>query len=177
MQTVPPPLAACPACGTPMDPAGACPRCAASVDAQEQTEAIDFALRRLEGWYKDGQLTEQQYQALSAAYTRERQLAADAMQTGRPITPTANLPPRDRCWSCKEPIVGDLSHCAACGAPAVGPAVKSLRYYRFLAQELDRLEAAGTITLRQAHELGGEPQERITALKRKLEKDRALMVQ
>jgi hypothetical protein len=167
-------MTACPACGTPIEKGGECSRCR-SADAQaEQVEAIDFVVRRVEGWYRDGRLTDRQWQGLSEMYARER-LAITAAAGG--AGPSINMPRRDRCWSCKESLAAGSSHCDACGAPASGPAVKSLRFCRFLSRELDNLEAGGTITLRQAHELVGETQERIAAIKQKLEKDRALMVE
>ncbi len=145
-------------------------------DRTEQIEALDFVLRRLEDWFKAGRLTDRQWQSVAQMYGRERQALAAPDQTGTPVEPSINLPRRNRCWSCKEDVPGTPSHCEACGAPATGPAVKSLRFYRFLSRELDHLEALGTISLRQAHELVGETQETIAAIKNKLEKDRALMV-
>ena len=175
MATAPPPLTTCPVCGSATDETG-CPRCQASLDWQEQVEAIDFVVRRLEDWHREGRLTDRQWTALSTAHTGERQSIEAAGMAGKIVDSDINLPPRLRCWSCKEPISASTSHCDACGAPVSGPPVKSLRFYRFLSKELDRFEESGTITLRQAHELVGEVQERIAALKRKLEKDRAPMV-
>jgi hypothetical protein len=177
MSTASPPQATCPACGTPVEQDGTCSRCRTVDDRGEQVEAIDYVVRRLEDWYKGGRLSERQWKELSEAYARERQALAAAVQAGGPVASSVNLPPRDRCWSCKEPVAAGASHCDACGAPATGPAVKSLRFCRFLSRELDSLESGGTIPLRQAHELAGETQERIAALKRKLEKDRAPMVE
>jgi hypothetical protein len=173
MATVPPPLTACPVCGTPIDAGGACPRCTPAENWREQLEAIDFAVRRLEAWHKEGRLTDRQWQALSDTYGRQRQAVTEAGQAGREVGPSASLPARDRCWSCKEPIADGTTHCESCGAPLTAPAVKSLRFYRFLARELDIFEQGGTITLRQAHEFVGEVKERIAALRNKLENDRA----
>src|ERR1043166_4074097 len=174
MATAPPLLVACPVCGSPTDETG-CPRCQASLDWQEQVEGIDFVVRRLEDWHKEGRLTDRQWTALSAEYAGYRQTISDAGRGGRAVDAPIQLPPRLRCWSCKDRIGAD-SHCNGCGAPVTGPPVKSLRFYRFLSKELDRFEEASTITLRQAHDLVAEVQERIAALKRKLERDRAPLV-
>ncbi len=176
MQTTSPPLTVCPACGTPLENARPCPHCRGAEDAREQVEALDFAVRRLDDWHKEGRLTDLQCKTLSEPYAHQRQLAADAVQSGADVGPTVNLAPRQRCWSCKQAIAPDATHCEACGAPVSGPAVKSLRFWQFLGREIDRFEQAGTISLRQAHELTGVTRERAAALKRKLEADWAVML-
>src|SRR5260370_871710 len=52
-------------------------------------------------------------------------------------------------------------------------AARSLRSWLFLCHELQQHEDSGWLTLRQAHELQADTRERIDALKRKLERDRA----
>jgi hypothetical protein len=167
MPTSPPPLKTCPACGTPIETAGDCPQCAAALDKQEPIEASDFTLRRFEEWFKAGRLTDRQWQAIAEQLTRQRQHSG---------SPGVSLPPRTRCWSCKESVTGAASHCEACGAPVGNPAVKSLRFCRFLVRQIDTLEQGRWLTLRQAHEFDAETQDRIRALKRKLEQDRAPML-
>jgi hypothetical protein len=176
MVTAPPQLTTCPRCASPIEADGACPHCQASDDHQEKIEAIDFALRRLEDWFKAGKLTDPQWQAIAAGFAGQRAILTNPVQTGPPVESSIRLPRRDQCWSCKATVAGNASHCDGCGAPASGPACKSLRFYRFLWRELDQFEQAGTLTLRQSHELVAETRERITALKRKLETDRALTV-
>src|SRR6516225_6810938 len=62
MATAPPPLTTCPVCGSATDETG-CPRCQASLDWQEQVEAIDFVVRRLEDCHREGRLTDRQWTA------------------------------------------------------------------------------------------------------------------
>lgn len=173
MQTAFVALTACPVCGTPTEARNRCPKCTAALDNDEQVEAIDFALRRLEEWYKAGRLTDQQWRAIAENLTRQRQLAS----AGSPAPSSANLPRRDQCWSCHVPLAGQATHCDGCGAPVGSAAVKSLRFCNFLVRELQEFEHGGLIMLRQAHEFDSEMQQRIGALKRKLEADRAPLVE
>jgi hypothetical protein len=176
MQTVPPALTACPACGTATEGNGACPRCQAADLWADQVQAVDFVLRRLEDWHKGGSITTRQYQTLSDIYNRRRDAMVAASQSGQAFRPEPNLPARDVCWSCKEPAPADLASCDHCGAPINVPAAKSLRYYRYLFRELEDHEQNSLLTLRQAHELIGEAKDRITALKGKLERDRVYTI-
>jgi hypothetical protein len=151
---------------------GDCPRCHGG---NEHVEAIDFAVRRFEDWHREGRLTDRQWQTLSDIYARERRQAVAAAQAGRPDESPVKLPRRDQCWNCKETVAGP-SYCESCGATMTGPAVKSLRFFRFLWRELDHFEQDGTITLRQSHDLIGETRERLAALKSKLDRDRVPVV-
>jgi hypothetical protein len=173
-----PPLVPCPQCGNLTEKDGVCPRCQALDDSKEQIEAIDFVLRRLEGWHHEARLTDAQWQKLSQEYLHDRQCASDAAQAGGPAAKGVciNLATGLSCWSCKGPIQAGIRYCEPCGAPVSGPAVKSLRFLRFLVKELDRREEAGLLTLAQTHDLIGETKERIRALKRKLEDERAPLV-
>jgi hypothetical protein len=77
---------------------------------------------------------------------------------------------------CKEYLYTNSSHCHLCGAPITDPAVRSLRYLNYLCRELEQHEESGLLTLRQAHDFASDVKERIAALKRKLERDRAPFV-
>ena len=96
--------------------------------------------------------------------------------TGQVFVSDATFPRRDECWSCKEYLYKNSSHCHECGAPVTDPGVRSLRYLQYLYEELKQHEDSGWLNLRQAHEFLGDIDERINALKRKLERERAPMV-
>lgn len=169
--SLPPTLLTCSTCGAPVERAGTCERCRAGVD--EPTEALLFMARRLEEWNRAGRLTDDQWKALASYYERRRQEVA----AGSPGVTAEHLPPLGQCWSCKANLQNGSSHCGECGAPTEGSAVKSLRFYRFLVRELSYLEESGSLALWQYHEFSNETKERIAALKRKLESDRALPVE
>lgn len=164
--SLPPTLLTCPNCGTPVEQAGACEQCRA--DRDDPTEALDFLANCLDRWHTTGRVSDAQWQALVPYYQRRRQEAA----AGTPGITAEHLSPRTRCWSCKGKLPNNPSHCDECGVPASGSDVKSLRFYRFVLCELDYLEEAGSLALWQYHEFSTETKERITALKRKLERGR-----
>lgn len=170
---VPPPLPICTQCQTVLDPNGTCPRCRAPEDWNDQAEAIDFVLRRLREWQQAGQLTDRQLQSLSDEYARRRQACEASSAAHEFFEPDATFARRDECWSCREYLYTSAPYCPSCGAPATNPAVKSLRFWEFLYHELQMHEDSGAITLRQSHELLSDTRERIDALRRKLERDRA----
>lgn len=175
MNTSPPPLPSCSTCQTTLDPNGTCPRCRAPEDWNDQIEAIDFVLRRLRDWQQNGQLTDRQLNAFTDLYEKRKQEMQSAVNA-RLFQPAPGFPPRDECWSCAQYLYKSSSHCQECGAPITNPGVKSLRYWRYLQLELEKHEEAGLLNLRQAHEFIGDTKERIGALQRKLERDRAVMV-
>ncbi len=172
MQTAPPPLATCPTCGSPIEAGGSCPRCAAAQDNQEVTEAIDFTLRRLEDWYKTGRLTEQQWQVLCSISPANASLAARVQR--RPAAACRAAigagAARSR-WPARRATARGAAHPRqARRSNRCGSAVSSCA-------QLDDFEQRGLITLRQAHEFDSDMQQRIGAIKRKLEADRAPLVE
>jgi hypothetical protein len=176
MSTSPPPLPTCSNCQTTLDPNGSCPRCRAPQDWNDHIEAVDFVVRRLRDWHQQGKITDRQLEALADIYAKRR-LAMEHSATDRQIfqaEPTYTR--RDTCWSCAEYLYTNASHCQSCGAPVTNPAVRSLRYWQYLHGELRQHEEAGWLTLRQAHEFLGDTEERIEALRRKLEQERAPFV-
>ena len=83
MQTAPPPIHACPVCGTPMEHNGVCPRCRGVEDWSEQIQAVDYVVRRLQDWHALGSLTSRQMQQLTESYARRRQEMVQAQQDGK----------------------------------------------------------------------------------------------
>jgi hypothetical protein len=176
MPVAPPPLPSCPTCEGVLDANGACLRCRAALEWQDQIEALDFVVRRFQDWHKDGQLTDRQLKSLSDRWDERRRAMVAAAEAKQPFHRDAALPPNDECWSCQEYLYTPTSHCERCGAPLTLPGVRSLRCWRYVQGELAQLEESGILALRQAHEFQSDAQERIAALQRKLERERALMV-
>lgn len=176
MNAAPPPLPTCSACQSALDPNGSCPRCRAPEDWADQIEAIDFVVRRLRDWQQNGELSDRQLQSLTEHYDKRRQEMQTASAARECFRPEPTFAARDHCWSCDTYLYTNSSHCSECGAPILHPGVKSLRYWHFLQRELEKLEESGWLNLRQAHEMVADTQERIDALQRKLERERALPV-
>jgi hypothetical protein len=176
MNATPPPLPTCSVCQWILDPNGTCPRCRAPEDWNDQIEANDFIVRRLNDWRQAGQLTDRQLQTLADIYARRREAMLAAGNARQPFHADATFSRRDECWSCKQYLAKKSSHCHDCGAPLDQPGVRSLRYLEYLYRELRQHEDSGVLPLRQAHQLIAEIGERVGALKQKLERDRAPMV-
>lgn len=176
MNAAPPPLPTCPQCQTALDANGTCPRCRAPQDWNDQIEAIDFVVRRLIEWHREGRLTDRQMQALSDEYARRRAVMAAQAEGSQVFQRDPTFPPRDECWSCTRYLYKASPYCTECGAPLEHAGVRSLRYWRYLRHELQKHEESGGITLRQAHEFLADTDERIDGLQRKLERERAPMV-
>ncbi len=87
------------------------------------------------------------------------------------------LRPREQCWSCKAQVPNRYTVCPDCGAPSKGEQVDRLRYLVFLCFEIKKHEKVGRIPLSVTHGLMAECNERIAALRGKLEQERAPMVQ
>ncbi len=176
MAVAPPPLPTCSVCQKVLDPNGTCPRCRAPEDWNDQIEALDFVVRRLKDWNQAGHLTDRQFQTLADSYQKRRDMMMGASSGGQTFQADATFARRDECWSCKEYLYRNSSHCHGCGAPVTDPGVRSLRYLEYLYRETQLHEESGWLTLRQAHEFLADVNERINALKRKLERDRAPFV-
>ncbi len=169
-------LPTCSVCQTALDGNGTCARCRAPADWGEQVEAIDFVQRRLDDWQRAGRITDRQLGSLADHYTRRRQEIQSAIDAKQVYQAAPGFSRNDECWSCQSYLYQNSSHCSECGAPITNPGVKSLRYWRYLQHELQVHEEAGLLTLRQAHEFLADTNERIDALQRKLERERAVQV-
>ena len=121
MLTAPPPIPACPVCGTASANNELCPHCKSSGDWTEQVQAVDFVVRRLQEWHQAGRLTDRQLHSLTEGYARDRQIMVESSQAGRPFARHPSMPPDDICWSCKAPFDGKPAYCRDCGAAARPP--------------------------------------------------------
>jgi hypothetical protein len=176
MNVAPLPLPTCSVCQNVLAPNGTCSRCRAPEDWGDQVEALDFVVGRLKEWQKKGNLNDRQLQALTDAYAKRRQTMTATSSAGQSFQPDATFVRGDECWSCKEHMQSGAPHCNECGAPMAGPDVRALRFLRYLDGELRKHEESGLLTLRQSHEFVSDTEERIAALSRKLERERAPMV-
>jgi hypothetical protein len=164
---------ACPLCAGPLPDAGRpCSKCHASSDWIELGQGLDFALRRFEDWHERGQIGDARFRGLSEYYARQRETFARMVAEGQPVPEDAGLPARGRCWSCDASADAPQEFCAECGAPWDSPTVRSLRFWTFLASEIDRHGDEGRLSLNQAHDLKADVRERRSGLRRKLEKQR-----
>ncbi len=176
MKTAPPALPTCITCQTALDPNGTCPRCRAPEDWNDQVEALDFVLRRLREWHSLSKLTDRQIQTCNENHEKRRQAMVAAGAAHQTFRCDDTFSRRDECWSCKEYLYTNSSHCPSCGVPVTDSRVRSLRSWIYLAGELESMENSGLLSSRQAHELLAETQEHINGLHHKLKRDRAKMV-
>src|SRR5260370_4781336 len=147
MPPSPPPLLTCSVCQTTLDPNGTCPSCRAPEDWNDQIEALDFVLRRLEEWHEKGHLKKTQIEAFAAMYEKRRQVMTTASGSRQTFQADATFPRRDVCWSCREYLCTNSSHSHECGVPITDPGVRSLRYLNYLARELHLGKESGILTL------------------------------
>ncbi|HKI32932.1 MAG TPA: hypothetical protein VKA46_13855 [Gemmataceae bacterium] len=163
----------CPLCAGPLaDDRQPCPQCHASPEWVEMGLALDFTLRRFEEWHKQGRIGQKHFRELSDSYAHQREVCGRMAREGQPVPDNASLPSRLRCWSCPAYSDPPPDYCAECGAPWDLPAARSLRFWTFLAREIDRQSDAGRLSLNVAHDLKAEVRERRNALCQKLEKQR-----
>jgi hypothetical protein len=142
-------------------------------DKEDLVQAMSYALDFFDLWRKEGRLTAEQHQVLLQYYQENRQ----RVETGGPTTEEMVLRQRDTCWNCRDAVDSHAEFCVACGAPLQSGPVQRLRYLIFLCHEIKKHETAGRLNLATAHDLMAEGNNRIAALRRKLEKDRIPMVQ
>jgi hypothetical protein len=142
-------------------------------EKQDLLHAIDFAMEFFNKRMQEGRLTPEQHQALAMYYKENRA----RVETGGPPSDEMTLPKRTACWSCRAAVDPRNPCCVECGAPSQGEAVDRLRYLVFVCYELKKHEKVGRIPLAVAHDLMAEGNERIAALRGKLDEQRAPLVQ
>jgi hypothetical protein len=142
-------------------------------EKQDLLHAIDFAAEFFNKRMQEGRLTPEQHQALASYYKENR----SRVETGGPPTDEMALRKRTACWSCRGAADPRNEFCSECGAPVQGEAVERLRHLVFVCHEIKKHEKAGRISLAVAHDLMAEGNERIAALRGKLEEHRLPLVQ
>jgi hypothetical protein len=173
MASAPPLSRVCPICDQPLEnDAKQCPNCSANEDWLELAEAFAFAQRRFEEWHDAGRLSTAQWGRIQDEMRENRTHMAQAVREGRGAWRGAGLPPRDQCWSCREYADQNEPRCPECGVILQSPGVRSLRYWKFLAREIQTHQEANRLSLAQAHDFISEVRERMAALRGRLELDR-----
>ena len=137
-------------------------------DKEDLLQAMDSAVNFFNQRLQEGRLTPEQHQVLNAYYKTNR----DRVETGGPPTEPMTLRQRDVCWSCRAAVDPQTDeYCPECGMPLQNGDVQRLHYLVFLCYEIKKHEKAGRINLATAHDLMAEGNDRIAALRGKLEKD------
>jgi hypothetical protein len=121
----------------------------ASSVLNEVLEAIGFAERRFVEWQEKGRLSAQQLVPIRERYETLSRKAREADQAGS--DPTIRSLPR--------------------AMPNESPTARSLRYWIFMKNEIERFAERRELKLAQSHDLIAEVKERLTALERKLGPD------
>ena len=143
-------------------------------DKQDLLQAMDVAVDYFDRWRKEDLITAEQQQVLSQYYKENRH----RVETGGPPTEEMTLRPRDRCWGCRGALPTRTEQfCSECGLPLQTADVERLRYLIFLCFEIKKHMNAGRLNLSTGHELMAEGNNRIAALRRKLDRERLPMVQ
>jgi hypothetical protein len=138
------------------------------IDRGDLMKAIGFAQSCFLGWQERGVLRPEQYQDIVNSYSTLR----GSLEAGEPIPDEIRLPSANRCWSCKRAIASDASDCDECGAPAHTSDTERLRHLIFVCFEIKRFQKDGHLTLAAADACLAECNERIAALRRKLDAQR-----
>jgi hypothetical protein len=140
------------------------------ISGEELVQAMDFAMDYFNRVYQDREISQKEHDELMLYYRDQRDRARDH----RPLN-EMTLRPKDVCWSCRGRLDPSQSICPNCGAPVQGDRVERLRHLVFLCFEIKKHERAGRLTLSASHGMLAESNERIAAMRRKLDKERAPM--
>jgi hypothetical protein len=138
------------------------------IDRSDLLQAVEFAQRYFATWHERGLLRTASHQAILARYTSLQ----EDMKVGQPIPDEVELRSSDVCWSCKRRVEGNARHCEECGAPAHDPDTEKLRYLVFSCHEIKRMYKAGCLALAEVDGCLADANQRIAALRRKLDRER-----
>lgn len=141
------------------------------IDRRDAIEALAFAQRCFDHWHERGLLRDGAHQAIRAEYAKQQ----EDLESGTFVPDETQLRPATICWSCKRPLAVDAKDCDACGAPANTTDTHRLRYFVFVCHEINRFHKASLLTLAEADGCLAESNERIAALRRKLDGERIPM--
>jgi hypothetical protein len=142
------------------------------IDRDDWIRALEFAQRCFERWWERNMLRDGSHQCLRISYLKLRQ----DLEAGVALPPDMQLRPADVCWSCKRGVPADARECDECGAPVQTPDAQQLRYLVFVCFEIKRFRAAGHLAMAESDGCLAETNERIAALRRKLDSERIPMV-
>jgi hypothetical protein len=134
-------------------------------------QALAFAQRCFDQLHERGLLRAGSRDAITASYTRWR----EDLEAGKPLPEGVTLPSADVCWSCKRPVAAGAPSCDECGAPVHTADAHKLRYLVFVCFEIKKLHRDGTLAMAESDGCLAAANERITALRRKLDRERIPM--
>jgi hypothetical protein len=138
-------------------------------DRSDLLRAVEFAEGQFSRWQQAGLIRPDQYESIRRYYDGLREV----VQTGAAWPEGLRLRPADQCWSCRRPVEPGAPACPECGAPAHTPEVQELRHLIFVCHEIRNHDREGRLDLSAAHVCLTDGNERITALRRKLDRERA----
>jgi hypothetical protein len=137
-------------------------------DRGDLIQAVGFAQKCFDHWHERGLIADGTHQALGAKMNN----LCGSLEAGEPILEEMQLPSADVCWSCKRSVPPDARECHECGAPAYTPDAQKLRYLIFVCFEIKKLSKSGGLSLSAADGCLADANERIAALRRKLDSQR-----
>ena len=112
-------------------------------------DALEFAQDRFTQWRQSGALAGPTADAIIANYAKRREQLAALARAGAPLPAETPLPPLE----------------------GRGPAARSVRLWRFVADEIRRLEQGGQLSLADAHACIAEADARMSFYRKRLEPD------
>jgi hypothetical protein len=142
------------------------------IDRNDLIQALAFVEEYFTRWHQRGLVRDTAYQAITARLAAQR----SSLEAGGPIPTDNPLRSPDVCWSCRQSVDPADTFCDACGGRMHSAEADQLRYLIYLAFETKKLQKEGTLPLSTADGCLAEVNERITALRRKLDSERIPMV-
>src|SRR5215469_15577529 len=142
-------------------------------DVPDLLQAVAFAQNSFRRWRREGLLSAEQLQVLDAYYDGLRAQLQAHPASGADL----ELRPADVCWSCRRPVRPGAKGCAECGALTSTPEAHEVRYLACLCHEVRKHEKAGRLNLSAAHDCLGRANDRLVALRKKLDAERIPLVE
>jgi hypothetical protein len=139
-----------------------------AIDRADLLLALAFAQGCFDHWHQRGLIREAAYRAIRDNYTAMR----EKLEAGQPAGDDLQLRTADVCWSCKRAVESAAKACDECGAPVHVADATRLRFYVFLCHEINRFYKSGQLALAEVDGCLAEANQRIKALRRKLDGER-----
>jgi hypothetical protein len=132
--------------------------------------AVDFVEDAFQRAAEKRQISPQTAEDLARYYAGVR----NQLNQGLPVD--LFLRPREVCWSCRASC-GNQASCPSCGAPVQGERVDRLRHLICLCFEIRKHGKEGRLPLSVSHAMLADANERVAALRGKLDQDRIPLAQ
>ncbi|MCS7047491.1 MAG: hypothetical protein NZO58_14130, partial [Gemmataceae bacterium] len=163
----------CPICGHALSAEDHnCSTCGANEEWLELGEAFAFVRRRFQEWHADRRISPPQWQRINHHYADLYHKMHAAIQERQTVWTGVGYAPKNQCWNCRDYETDAGPHCRRCGVVVDGPAVRSLRAWKLLAREIQKHREQGWLSLYQAHQLETDVNERMAALRVRLQQNR-----